>query len=157
MSKSIIKEIIIVLLLTLAIILVLGILLYEYVPISKTIPNEVAYTMPEDAKKELQQASELDESQVVMTYEVTSSDLSNYRSTKNYNPGRANPFASTVTASGTNATTGESEGAGNKSGESNRPQGNSENGNSGNSNSENSNTSGSTSSGGRFFKDTGTK
>lgn len=42
MAKSVIKEIIIVLLLCLAIILVLGILLYEYVPITKTIPNEVA-------------------------------------------------------------------------------------------------------------------
>ncbi len=35
MAKSIIKELIIVLLLCLAIILVLGILLYEYVPVSK--------------------------------------------------------------------------------------------------------------------------
>ena len=48
MTKSILKEIIIVLLLCLAIILVLGILLYDYVPISKTVPNQVAYTTPED-------------------------------------------------------------------------------------------------------------
>ncbi len=146
MAKSVIKEIIIILLLTLAIILLLGILLYKYVPISKTIPNEVAYTMPEDAKKELQQASELDESQVVMTYEVTSSDLSNYRSTRNYNPGRANPFASTVTASGTNTTSGETEGtnttgSGSSSGTSETTSGSSNN----------------TSSGGKYFKDTGTK
>ena len=50
MTKSILKEIIIVLLLCLAIILVLGILLYEYVPMSKTIPNQVAYTTPEEVK-----------------------------------------------------------------------------------------------------------
>ena len=52
MAKSIIKELIIVLLLCLAIILVLGILLYEYVPVSKTIPNEVSYTTPEEVKEE---------------------------------------------------------------------------------------------------------
>ena len=47
MAKSIIKEIIIILLLSLAIILVLGILLYEYVPTNKTIPNSSSYTTPE--------------------------------------------------------------------------------------------------------------
>ena len=41
MAKSVVKEIIIALLLCLAIILVLGILLYEYAPMSKTIPNPV--------------------------------------------------------------------------------------------------------------------
>ena len=44
MAKNVIKEIIIILLLCLAIILILGILLYEYVPMTKTIPNPVSYT-----------------------------------------------------------------------------------------------------------------
>ena len=47
MAKDIIKEIIIVLLLTLAIILILGVLLYEYVPANKIIPEKVSYTTPE--------------------------------------------------------------------------------------------------------------
>ena len=41
MVKSVLEEIIIALLLCLVIILVLGIVLYEYVPIAKTIPNSV--------------------------------------------------------------------------------------------------------------------
>ena len=41
------------LLLCLAIILILGILLYEYVPSSKIIPEQVSYTTPEDVKEEL--------------------------------------------------------------------------------------------------------
>ena len=48
MAKTIIKEIIIMLLLCLAIILVLGVLLYEYVPSNKLIPEEVSYTTPQD-------------------------------------------------------------------------------------------------------------
>ena len=40
MTKKIFKELIISLLLCLAIILLLGILLYEYVPMTKTIPHE---------------------------------------------------------------------------------------------------------------------
>ena len=89
MTKSILKEIIIVLLLCLAIILILGILLYDYVPISKTVPNQVAYTTPEDAKQELLESGSLDTSQVIMTYEVNSDDLNNYKKVKNYNPGKA--------------------------------------------------------------------
>ena len=51
MAKSIIKELIIVLLLCLAIIIVLGILLYEYVPMAKTLPNQVSYTTHQYAKE----------------------------------------------------------------------------------------------------------
>ena len=104
MTKSILKEIIIVLLLCLAIILVLGILLYDYVPISKTVPNQVAYTTPEDVKQELLQSGTLDESEVIMTYEVNNDDLNNYRRVKDYKPGKANPFSSYETPVAENTT-----------------------------------------------------
>ena len=83
MSKSIIKEIIIILLLCLAIIVVLGLLLYDYVPMAKVVPEPVSYTTPEDVKEELVQAGEIDDNQVIMTYEVNSSDLNNYERIKN--------------------------------------------------------------------------
>ena len=159
MSKSSAKEIIIILLLCLAIILVLGILLYEYVPMSKTIPNQVAYTTPEDVKKELTSADSIDENQVIMTYEVDATDLNNYKRTQNYKPGKANPFSSfdnTKTTSGTNTVTNASSNGGtttttgtsNTTGTNNQTQ-------------QNNNTSSSkndeTTSGGRFFQNTGTK
>ena len=77
------------LLLCLAIILVLGILLYEYVPVSKTIPNEVSYTTPEEVKEELLTSSDVDENQIVMTYEIDSTDLNNYKKIQKYKPGKA--------------------------------------------------------------------
>ena len=83
-TKNIIKEIIIVLLLILAIILILGILLYEYVPNNKLIPQQVSYTTSEN----------VDDSQVIMTYEVTATDLTNYKKTKDYVSGKKNPFES---------------------------------------------------------------
>ena len=160
MTKSILKEIIIVLLLCLAIILVLGILLYDYVPISKTVPNQVAYTTPEDVKQELIQSGSLDESEVIMTYEVNNDDLNNYRRVKDYKPGKANPFSSYETATEgntTNSTNGTSttgtatSGNGTTTGS----------GNGGSTTSESSTTSNSTSesttSGGHFFQDKGTK
>ena len=92
--KTIIKELIITLLICLAIILLLGILLYQYNPSSKIIPEKVAYSTPESVKEELNKAEGVDESQVVMTYEINSADLNNYRRINNYVPGKSNPFSS---------------------------------------------------------------
>lgn len=97
MAKNVIKEIIIILLLCLAIILILGILLYEYVPTSKTVPNPVSYVRTETIEEELASSDSIDESQVVMTYEINSSDLNNYKQMQEYKPGKANPFAASST------------------------------------------------------------
>ncbi len=159
MAKSIIKEIIIMLLICLAIILVLGILLYEYVPASKTMPNEVSYTTPSDVKEELLSSADVDDSQIIVTYEVNQDDLNNYKKVQNYKPGKANPFASGETTDSSNAT---------NTTNGNSSTGNSNNGNTGSSSTGNtsagsqtggsSNTdSNTTTSGGSYFPDKGTK
>ena len=148
MAKNVIKEIIIMLLLCLAIILVLGVLLYEYVPMSKTVPNPVSYTTPEDVQQELAASSDVDNSQIILTYEVDSTDLNNYERINDYQPGKANPFSSYET-SGENTTTN-----GSATGGSSSSSGSSS------SNSNNTNTSSSgntTTSGGQYFQDKGTK
>lgn len=162
MAKSILKEIIIVLLLCLAIMLVLGILLYEYVPINKTIPNEVAYTTPKNVKQELSSSSDVDESQIIMTYEINSDDLSNYRRVQDYVPGKANPFSSYETTAETPTQGGSSTGGSNSNG--NASNGNNSNGSSSTGNDSTSDTNSGTtttddssSSGGHFFQETGTK
>ena len=94
MAKNIIKEIIIVLLLALAIILILGVLLYEYVPANKIIPEKVSYTTPEKVKQELQIDPSVDDTQVVVTYQIDSTDLNNYKKIQEYVPGKKNPFES---------------------------------------------------------------
>lgn len=143
-AKSVLKEIIIVLLLCLAIILILGILLYEYVPIAKTIPNEVSYTTPENVKQELLSSSDVDDSQIIMTYEVNSDDLSNYRRIQDYVPGKANPFSSYETQEDDEE-------------ESESPDGNSTNDNSSTTDNGTENDDSSSNSGGHFFQNTGTK
>ena len=155
MAKTIVKELIIVLLLCLAIILLLGILLYEYVPMAKTIPNPVSYTTPEEVKQELAESG-VNKEQVIMTYEVDSTDLNNYKKIQDYKPGKTNPFSSyepaqTTGTNGTNTTTGSSQtgGSGNNTA------------NSGTSNATssqaNTTTQNTTTSGGQFFQDKGTK
>ena len=61
MAKKVIKEIIIVLLLCLAIILVLGVLLYEYVPSNKMIPDKVSYTTPQAVQEELSKSEDVED------------------------------------------------------------------------------------------------
>lgn len=145
MAKSFIKELIIMLLLCLAIILILGILLYEYVPTSKTIPNTASYTTPDEVKGELLETDNVDESQIVMTYEINSSDLNNYKRIQDYKPGKANPFSSyEKTGSDTQsngATTGKGSSGSSLSGTSDASE----------------NSEDSTQSGGHFFQNKGTK
>ena len=157
MAKSIAKEIIIGLLLCLAIILVLAVLMYSYIPNNKVIPEAVSYTAPEEVKKVLEEA-EMDSSQVILTYEVNSSDLSTAQRTNDYNPGKVNPFSSyqvqqatpeqgsTTGTAGSTTSSGSSTGTPNTSG---KTSGGSTNG---------STTSSNTStSGGTYFKDKGIK
>lgn len=112
-AKNIIKEIIIVLLLILAVILILGILLYEYVPNNKIIPQQVSYTTPANVREELATSENVDDSQVIMTYEVTATDLTNYKKTKDYVSGKKNPFEAIDSKNTTSGSSVGSETAGN--------------------------------------------
>lgn len=113
MIKNIIKEMIIILLLALAIILILGVLLYDYVPANKLIPEKISYTTPEKVKSELETDSNVDDMEVVITYEIDSTDLNNYKKIQEYVPGKKNPFSSITedtnnTVEGGNTTTNNS-------------------------------------------------
>ena len=142
MAKKVIKEIIIMLLLCLAIILILGVLLYEYVPGNKIIPDEVSYTTPEAVQEELSKSEDVENDEVILTYSVDSTDLDNYERINTYVPGKPNPFSpyNETTTSGEDTT---------QSGSSNSST------NSGNSSGTTNNT---TSSGGSaYYPDKGTK
>ena len=69
MAKTILRETIIILLLCLAIILVLGVVLYNYVPINKIVPEEVSYTQAEEVKKAIEESVSAENTQVILTYE----------------------------------------------------------------------------------------
>lgn len=113
-TKTIIKEIGIVLLLILAVSLLLAVIFYDYIPNNKTVPIKIqAYNIPEDVKDELSNVN-LDEQNIVKTYYIDSSDLDLYESTNDYDKGKANPFAdystketanSVNTSNGTNKNT----------------------------------------------------
>ena len=94
MIKSIIKEIFIMLLLCIAILLILGILFYDYIPTNKVIPEKEAYSTPNDVKAEInEQITEIEKT--VISYEITDSDLNIYKKSSSYKPGKPDPFSLT--------------------------------------------------------------
>ena len=105
MTKNIIKEIIIILLLMLAIILVMGVMLYEYVPANKIIPEKVSYTTPEDAKAELETDVNENDDELYIDYHIDSTQLNNYKKIQEYVPGKKNPFSSLESGDTSNTTT----------------------------------------------------
>lgn len=152
MAKNIIKEIIIMLLLCLAIILILGVILYEYVPSNKILPEEVSYVTPQNIKEELKNSDSIEEDKVILTYEIDESDLTNYQKIKDYKPGKVNPFSTYEEKTEENQSQNGQNTTNNNSGSTNSNNSSSTGGNTQNS-VQNSNTS----SEGTYFPDKGTK
>ncbi len=93
MAKTIFKEFFIMLLLCVAIVLILGVIFYDYIPTNKAIPNPMApYSTPEEIEAEIDENLEEAEPQNV-PYTITGPDLNNYKRTNSYVAGKANPFA----------------------------------------------------------------
>ena len=101
MVKSIIKEVFIMLLLCIAIVLILGILFYDYIPTNRVIPTKEAYATPNDVKEEInEQITEIEKTEI--SYEITDADLNIYKQTSSYRPGKKDPFSLTETLENTN-------------------------------------------------------
>ena len=95
MVKTVLKEIIIILLLCIAILLILSILFYDYNPLNKIVPNKIAYSTPEEIKNEIEQNEVKDilDGGINIVYSIDSLDLNIYKKSNSYVPGKANPFA----------------------------------------------------------------
>ena len=152
MLKSVGKEIVIILLLSIAIILILGILFYDYIPINKVVPTKEAYTTPDNIKNEISETI-TEKEKVEVTYEVTDSDLNIYQQSSKYTGGKANPFALEEETN--------SETTNNSNNNSSNDNNNNNNGNSNNDNNNdkinNENTEANKNSTGTFFNDEGIK
>jgi len=90
---KVVKEIIIMLLICLISMLLLAVILYDYIPNRKVVAEVSTYTTSEEIEAQLADDIDSEEKEVVLTYEVTSKDLSSYEITNEYVPGKANPFA----------------------------------------------------------------
>jgi len=110
---KVIKEIMIMLLVCLLGMLIFAVAFYEFIPNRKAVPEVVSYEATEKVKALMADDIDQRDDQVVLNYKVTSSDLNNYKVTKDYVPGKANPFAPVSKDPETRATTSNSGNSGN--------------------------------------------
>jgi len=103
MVKSIIKEIIIMLLLCVAILLILGVLFYDYIPSNKVVTGKIAYSTPENIQEEVNEEV-IEANKTKITYEVTDADLNIYKQSNSYVPGKRDPFSMESTQTTGNST-----------------------------------------------------
>lgn len=101
MIKTFFKEMIIILLLCVAILILLSVIFYDYNPISKVVPNKIAYSTPKDVREELEEESVGNTISIEnKVYQIEGSDLNIYKSSKSYNPGKRDPFTATTSEGG---------------------------------------------------------
>lgn len=97
MVKNIFKELIIVLLLVLAILLVLGVFLYDYIPMNKVVPKIEQYETANIIQEQIQESiNDTQEEMTPIIYEINNNDLKQYEKSKDYQKGKVNPFADTT-------------------------------------------------------------
>ncbi len=94
MAKKIFKEVFIILLVCIAIILIMAVIFYNYMPTNKIIPAKVtAYKTPENIEAEITEDTIGSYTTQEQEYTIDDTDLSKYQATQSYNPGKPDPFA----------------------------------------------------------------
>ena len=94
MAKSIFKEILIILLVCVAIVLLMAVIFYNYIPTNKVIPAKVtAYQLPENVEAIINETTIDSYNSASINYTIDDADLSRYEATQSYNPGKADPFS----------------------------------------------------------------
>lgn len=102
MKKGIIKELIIILLLTVVIVLTLRMVIYDFIPDKSSIPSSIKYTKDSIVEKVLEEINiEKDSSinsnnSLLKSYTIEESDLKEYVLKKEYKNGKIDPFTQYV-------------------------------------------------------------
>ncbi len=101
---KVIKEIMLMLLVCLVGILLFAVLFYEYIPSRKEVSEVTQYSPTSTVSEQLSDSIDSTNENVISTfqydkdaYQVTSTDLNRFKASKEYVPGKANPFAEVST------------------------------------------------------------
>ena len=94
MIKSIFKEILIILLACVAIVLLMAVIFYNYMPSNKIVPAKVtAYETPANVEAEITEDTiESYNTTSEKNYTIENSDLLMYQASSSYDPGKPDPF-----------------------------------------------------------------
>lgn len=103
-NAHIIKDLIISILVVICIVLILSVIFYDKISLSKVIPESQEYLLTDEMQQELEETNLDDAQEVVTKYYIDAADLKKYEKTKEYNKGKQNPFAEDETPVANNTT-----------------------------------------------------
>lgn len=99
---DLIKDFIISVLILACIILVICVIFYDKLALSKVIPESEDYMLSDEMQEDLAPETLENNTQIVTTYYIDAADLKKYEKTKEYNKGKKNPFAIESETGGSN-------------------------------------------------------
>lgn len=164
--KTALKEILIICLLCIVIILVLGVLFYDYMPNKINLPAQISYKPDKKIEGQIEEIeSSTNNASIIKSYRMDQSDIDMYESQNIYVKGKSDPFSeykeetpdtnTTTTKSSTSSSSSNSYSSNNK--ENTNTTSNSGSSNNSSNNSSSSSSSDNTSSTGRLFEKPGVK
>ena len=92
---EIIKDIFISILLIICIVIILSLIFYDKIAISRIVPQAEEYLLTEEMQEEIQESDLQEAEEVVINYYIDKTDLKKYEKTNEYVKGKNNPFAAT--------------------------------------------------------------
>ena len=72
--------------------LLFAVIFYEFIPNKKVVPEIAKYNASEKIKELISDDIDKRNETIIKTFEVTSSDLTNYKIANDYVAGKSNPF-----------------------------------------------------------------
>ena len=90
---ELIKDLIISILIIICIIVLLSIIFYDKISLSKVVPEAEEYFLTEEMEQEIEDTDLEETQEVIVNYYIDAADLKKYEKTKEYNRGKNNPFA----------------------------------------------------------------
>lgn len=96
MNINLIKDLFISILIVICIVLIISVVFYDKISLTKIVPESEEYTLTEEMQQELNENNkdkETSEDIDTITYRIDEADLKKYEKTKEYNKGKKNPFA----------------------------------------------------------------
>ena len=90
---ELIKDLFISLLITISIILVISVIFYDKISVSRVIPEAEEYMLTDEMLTDLNQSYTENVTEIITNYSIDAADLKQYEKTKENNKGKKNPFA----------------------------------------------------------------
>jgi len=90
---EVVRDIITSILIIICIIILLSIIFYDKVSLSKVIPESEDYKLSNKMQQELKDKDIDDVQEIIVNYYIDASDLKKYEKTNEYDKGRSDPFA----------------------------------------------------------------